>query len=404
MDDVFSLNTIVIIFIILFPGIIIRRSFYSNKFSKQFYSGEFSERIITTLFWGIINIIFAFALTFIFFKLIIYIPCISCTIQQVLYQIITFDLKNKGIVLNNISFLDVSLYVGLFIFNLFILPFIIGKTAFIIVRKLKLDLKHTAFSFSNQWHYFFKGEIIHKTDGKIIDKNSLDFRTNKTNLTVLDILTLEGDKKYIYKGILLDYNLKVENEELDSIILFEPRKKNYDKDKVEGEFGTYLNFEKIPGNFILIPYSNVLNINVTIKPFGEQIDSSEVGNTSETTDVVASSELPVSNETNESSEIENDGPKGCAIGLGMLLLVGLAIKFASGISYQRFVFGLLFIIFFMGLVVTIIDSIKKEFSIFKMICLALCIIVSYNGFIWIFNVDAYNPAKLLIYLLKSYNS
>lgn len=382
MDDIFSLNTIIIIFIILFPGIIIRRSFYSNKFSKQFYRGQFSERIITTLFWGIINIIFALSFSLLFFKLVINISCISCVIQDYIYETVTFDITKKGKVVNNISFLDASLFVFLFIFNLFILPFLIGKTAFIVVRKLKLDLKYTAFSFSNQWHYFFKGEIIHKTDGKIIDKDSLDFRTNNVNLTVLDILTLEGDNKYIYKGILLDYNLKEENEELDSIILFEPMKKNYDKDKLGTNASTYLNFEKIPGSFILIPYSHVLNINVTIKPFQDEVESPEI--------------IPENNAPEISDTEIAENPNGCALGIGLIILITVAVKFAQDISYLRFVTGLFMMFMFLGFVTILITNIRKNFSIKKLFILGLLLLLFYNLFIWIFNINIYNPAKSLL--------
>ena len=170
-------------------------------------------------------------------------------------------------IFNTISYFNVFLIISLFIFNLFILPFLIGRIAFNTIRKLKLDLKYSAFSFSNHWHYFFKGEIVHKIDGNIIDKKNIEFRTNQPNLTILDILTLEGDKKYLYKGILLEYNLKEGNEDLDSIILYQPVKKNYDKDKDEDGKMCSISFEKIPGNFLLIPYSNIVNLNVTIKPF-----------------------------------------------------------------------------------------------------------------------------------------
>lgn len=61
--------------------------------------------------------------------------------------------------------------------------------------------------------------------------------------------------------------MKEGNEDLDSIILYQPVKKNYDKDKDEDGKMCSISFEKIPGNFLLIPYSNIVNLNVTIKPF-----------------------------------------------------------------------------------------------------------------------------------------
>jgi len=39
-----ALNTIILIVLILFPGLIVRRFYFIGNFSKQFFKGEWSEK------------------------------------------------------------------------------------------------------------------------------------------------------------------------------------------------------------------------------------------------------------------------------------------------------------------------------------------------------------------------
>ena len=50
-----ALSSIFLIVVVLFPGLIFRRFYYSGKFTKQFLKGEWSERIVTSIFWGIFS-------------------------------------------------------------------------------------------------------------------------------------------------------------------------------------------------------------------------------------------------------------------------------------------------------------------------------------------------------------
>ena len=49
----FAFSSIFLIAIVLFPGLVFRRFFYSYKFTQQFNKGEWSERLVTSTFWGI---------------------------------------------------------------------------------------------------------------------------------------------------------------------------------------------------------------------------------------------------------------------------------------------------------------------------------------------------------------
>jgi len=394
LEEFISFNTILIIFIILFPGIIIRRSFYNKKFSKQFYRGQFSERLITTIFWGIINLFFAFFLNFLFFKFFYKIHCISCSLQKILYLILNVDFLKNGYILNDIPASNILLFILLFIINIFVIPFALGYSAFRFIRKLKLDLKYSWLTFSNHWHYFFQGEIAHKTDSKIIDKKNLEFRSNENNTSILDILTIEGDEKYLYKGILLDYNLIDDGEDLDSIVLLEPFKKIYDKDINANGEKTILEFEKIPGNFILIPYSNILNINVTIKPFSEITKENSIIVENK---IIENTEIQVKEVNINDENKTEDPPFSVQVMFGVfLLLIFYVANNSIEISYLRFTLGLFFVIFFYGFLMVFVQHIIKRFTIKKITLFLILVFIFYSLIIYIFNIDLFNPLLLFL--------
>jgi len=373
--------------LVLFPGIVIRRSFYRNKFSKQFYRGQFAERLLTTLFWGIVNILISFVTFYLIAKVIFGLSwCITCDIQSFLCQMSSYNYLNYSRLLTNISYGDAGVFTFMLLFYLFIQPFGLGYIAYIFVRKMGIDLKHSAFAFSNHWHYFFQGEILYEADKKIVNKQNFEFRKNKNRVSIVDVLTIEGSDKYIYKGILLDYNLKDDNEDLESIILYEPMKKKYDKDFDEDGRQRALNFVKIPGSFILIPYSNVLNINVYIKSLENTIEKP----------------APITEkEINADLSTKTNTRNGCIFGLAILGIIILAVIFANEVSYLRFTLGLLLSFFMISLCQILVISLSKVFTYKKLIYCFIILFIFYNLFVWIFNVDTYNPiSKVIDYLVE----
>lgn len=372
MDNLFSLNTIAIIFVILFPGIIIRRAFYSDKFSKQFYRGQFSERLITTLFWGIINGLVSIAISVLVLKLFFLDSCLFCLLQGKIRTLLSFNIENQSIIVGAFSSKYI-LYVVLFLFNLFILPALLGRFAFVVIRRLRLDLKYSFLSFSNHWHYFFSGEILSK-DSHTVNSDEFDFRKNRDYMPVVDVLTIEGDNKYLYKGILIDYNLKDQNEELDSLVLSMPLKKNYDKDVIDKEKQDYLEFQKIPGKIILIPYSTIINININFK----RLTSPKVSVKLKESDTF------IQNETQEPNK--TDTQLGCFVIIVLIVLSILAANYSENISYFQFLAGLTFIFFSTGVVTAFIKKLIHKVSFATILWFLFTVLIIIVGFLVIFNI------------------
>ncbi len=375
MENIFSLNAILIIFIFLFPGIIIRKAYYSGKFSKQFNRGQFSEKLFASLFWGIVNFIIASSLLPLFLKFK-GVESVYKFFYNLVVKVVTFDITKGADYLSNISFTEIISLIIFFIFGLFILPFMLGSMGFKIVRKLKLDLKLTSFTFSNHWHYFFKGEIIDKTDTNKISKQNINFDPNEDNITRLDVLTLEGNSKYLYKGILLDYNLKESDEDLDSIILYEPMKKKYIDEDDKKKKG----FESIPGNFILIPYSNILNLNVTFRnPKDIDIHKKDIDT------------------ENRDAECQKDGQLYSSfVILIICIFICLTSSYANGISYLRYSIGLIISIILLLYYCMILHDLFTEFKYKRLIRFIVFLVMGYIFYVYIFNIDIFNPIELFL--------
>ena len=55
-----TISTIVFIVLLIFPGFVFRRFYFQGQFTKQFQAGEFADRIITSIFWGVFVQIISF--------------------------------------------------------------------------------------------------------------------------------------------------------------------------------------------------------------------------------------------------------------------------------------------------------------------------------------------------------
>ena len=114
------------------------------------------------------------------------------------------------------------------------------------VRGFGLDIIVPILTFPNRWHYIFTGEYIDFENGRNYHKN-IDFIT-------ADILVDVCGKSVIYSGLIDYYYLSNTTTGLDSIILKYPSKKNF---SISGRSV----YRDIPGDYLVIPYDKVINLN-----------------------------------------------------------------------------------------------------------------------------------------------
>ena len=144
--------TTILLFIILAPGFIARRTYNSSKLSIR----VLNKNVVNELTWSIIP-----ALT-------LHIILIAIIKNFTDYYI---DFKQLGNLLLGIkdskeltvSFKNIEKFkYAIFFYNLilFSLSFFIGFGFRKLVRKLKIDINFRYFRFSNKWHYIFSGECL----------------------------------------------------------------------------------------------------------------------------------------------------------------------------------------------------------------------------------------------------
>lgn len=148
------------------------------------------------------------------------------------------------------DFLNILLYQG----GLFLYVFVFAKASKTVVRQLKLDRKFKELRFQNRWHYILSGEVLDfpENDGK--------GRAEDIFLTYIDIAINTGHKTILYSGFLADYHLTKEGVGLDYIHLRKVKRR--DIDKVSGQCFDGKEYA-IPGDVFLIPFSNVINLNIS---------------------------------------------------------------------------------------------------------------------------------------------
>ena len=223
-----------IIFIIVSPAILARRIYFTKELSKSFVSRNTLQEIFSSIF-------LSFVLHFLwlsFVKVIGYDVDYTIIFQLFFNPQSILDYSN---ITNNIHNIF-SYFISLAIVSTFF-GFIIRNT----IRVYKLDRKSTLLRYDNTWYYIFSGEVLDiekYNKNKTITSDSIEQR-------VVDVLTKSDEKYVLYRGNLIDYQLSSSNS-VDFIVLTSPRK------QIIGESETKV----ISSNYFIIPYTEVLNINI----------------------------------------------------------------------------------------------------------------------------------------------
>lgn len=232
-----------IIFIIV-PGVIFKKFFYQNNPQKAPGVGNFADRIITSILFGVFFqtitvLLFTLALNQIFdYEFDDYYKRIN-NIHQ---NLVTDSLPK--ISLKQITFLFLELLLSLVISS------ICGLIGFNLIRKFKLDVIFPVLKFDSEWKYLFRD------DKRIFDEDSAQnfraFDSAQVDLLVKD----STGGSYLYSGILFNYKTNKDGS-LENISLLETKryKKTKESDSTE--------IKGIPGHIVIVPYSNVLNMNIT---------------------------------------------------------------------------------------------------------------------------------------------
>ncbi len=232
--------TTVLIFIFLLPGLIFRRFYYTEEFSKEYFKQNFFEYFLSSFFpslilhtiWYFLVTLFGYRVDLVLISHLFYVEDypkdVYLNINSNVWQIVAY----------NSTLLIVSVFMG-----------IISKS---IVRIFRLDLRYKLFRFQNSWHYVFSGEFFDFPKSSIsLDKDSID----DIEFVYVDALVDSNDGTLIYEGILVDYELSKLGG-LNYIIL-QGVQRRFLKDDGENEDEKY----EIPGHNMVLPFEQILNLN-----------------------------------------------------------------------------------------------------------------------------------------------
>lgn len=246
----FAFVTILLLLISL-PGYVLRRSYFTSKFSIKYIP----TNIINELFWSFFPAIFIHGIAI----LIIERFCnISIHLEHLGYLLtggsdpnITHSIfKNIHCNISNI----LSYFAGILIFVT-----LLGNLTRFIVRNLNLDIRFSFLRFPNSWHYLFTGEYL-DIETEIGAHNLIDF-------IFVDVLVNVGGEDIIYSGVLENYYLSKKNGGLERIIIKYPSKKAF---SIKG----HTEHRDIPGNYLTIPYEKIKNINIQYFELSEEKNNS----------------------------------------------------------------------------------------------------------------------------------
>ncbi|WP_075342522.1 hypothetical protein [Tenacibaculum agarivorans] len=238
-----SIGFLIAFVLIIFPGLIFRRLYYYNEFSKQFNSGlNIPALIAISALPGLVLLIITSLLYDTYFNNIDLGEIIDI-IKKIISDEHLFT-ENNEIPLKTKIYDKASPYLGFLYVSSVVLGLISGR----LIRILRLDTKFKILRFKNYWFYFFNSQ--HTRFPKM---RPLKVKGKKHLFTWGDIL-INSDGNKLYSGYIMDYELDQENcDKLSKIYLRDAIR--YDN-----------NGEKkpiIPSQIFILDCKEMVNINLT---------------------------------------------------------------------------------------------------------------------------------------------
>ncbi|CAA0186474.1 hypothetical protein [Tenacibaculum maritimum] len=276
-----TLGFIAFFITVVIPGILFRRFFFYGEFSKQFNT---KDPVLHSIFFSIIPGIIVQLLSFIIYNLSLGFDSSFLDVFTI-FRDIASDGSNgtqeatKDFINNHI--------ITFFIYSLFVFTFssFIGWALSRLIRIRKWDKKYKLFRYKNQWYYIFSGEVLNMK--KFKEAHKVSFKNDKgslqsTLLTYADILVSvseQNDRKELYTGFVVDYDLKGDDiSQLDKIYLIDTHRYKK-KEKVFDENGKEIieenseeppiksrNRLRVPGDIFILKAKNIVNLNLTYIP------------------------------------------------------------------------------------------------------------------------------------------
>ncbi|HEX9653951.1 MAG TPA: hypothetical protein VGA99_09580 [bacterium] len=231
----------VLIFLIFVPGAILRRSYFSGRFSLKFVARSPLGEIVWAIIPG----------TLLHLVMIFFIQ--KATTQQLDFATLGYLLVGAKDDANTArAFQVLGRDLGLIAkYNLLLwaIAAIIGHGFRLMVWRYHLDLRFNLLRFNNEWYYLLSGETKKTKPGDV-------------NYVWIDALVEKAGGGVIYSGLLVDFNLSQEGG-LESIYLTQVARRFLTSEST-GETKQKPRYYDIPGDIFVLKYTQVVNLNISI--------------------------------------------------------------------------------------------------------------------------------------------
>lgn len=240
-----ALSTIVL-FILLIPGLLFRRFYYTEEFSKEYFKqtffGTFFSAFAPSL---ILHIIWYYLCQFVGYPVKLHIVGNLLSGGEAQSALANIHIYSGRIVIYNISIAAAAIVLG----------FLSKK----VVRHYKIDRKYKLFRFQNSWHYILKGEFF--------DFPRASFDLGKSTVEDIEFVYVDAivdtnAGTILYEGILVDYELSSEAG-LNLITLKNTSRKHFTTKNGDQENKAVNLNQLIEGHVVVIPFEHIKNINLS---------------------------------------------------------------------------------------------------------------------------------------------
>lgn len=269
-----TLGFIAFFIAIVIPGILFRRFFFYGEFSKQFNT---KDPVLHSIFFSIIPGIVIQLVCFTIYAATLGFEISFSDIFTIFRDVTSDNTQDTDQVTQNFINNDITTF---FIYTVcvFVFSALVGFALSRLIRIRKWDMKYKLFRFQNQWYYVFSGEVLNMKKFEEAHRYSLKNKTfeQDTFMTYADILlSVNEDKKELYTGYVVDYDLMSEDTtQLDKIYLidthrYKRKEIKYDQngteiiDPNEENTSKSRNRIKVPGDIFVLNARNIINLNLT---------------------------------------------------------------------------------------------------------------------------------------------
>lgn len=236
-----------IIFLLLSPAILARRIYFTKELSKEFTVRNTLQEIFSSIFlalglhavWSLFALVFTNGVDF-----------------EFILRILT---DSKGLT-DYRSFTEHIGQIFIYFLSIYFIAVFGGYKFNKMVLKNRWDRKYEPLEFDNKWYYLISGKVLELA--RYRQHLGADYKFENIKFRYADIL-VKSDENIIYSGTIVDYQLNASNS-IDFIVLAKPEK--IFLTRIKDALGNVTSLKEDPQNFptayLVIPYSDILNINL----------------------------------------------------------------------------------------------------------------------------------------------